>query len=394
MLKLLAFLVFFIPMYLQAATIKFVVSVPANTPSNARLSLGGDFNGWNPANPRYRMEKLSSGKYQYTFINIKAGSVLNFKVTRGSWKTVEIEAEGSNRDNRAYSVGNDDQTIESEVEAWADLSDKEAPSTVVGNVVMEQIELPTYAGQRRIRIYLPPDYEITNKRYPVIYMTDGQNLFDKKTATAGEWEMDELMEKLHQQGSPLTSIVVGIDHAGKNRGMEYLPFLHDEINSKKQGSDPLIKGKGELFANWLALSLKPDIDKRYRTKPDRENTTMIGSSMGGLISCYTVLKHQEVFSKAACLSSAFLKRLVGEHWLAYIEQSNKRLPTKFYMDMGDNEFGLFGPDILDETAEVKQYLLGSGFDNSEVNNQVVRGGTHDEQSWRARLLLILKWLQE
>lgn len=380
--------------FVTAADVRFIVSVPANTPSDARLSLGGDFNGWNPANPRYRMEKLPSGKHQYIFKNVKAGTVLNFKVTRGNWKTVEIEANGSNSDNRAYPVTNEDQTIEADVAAWADLTTKEAPSTVVGKVVMEQIELPTYAGNRQIRIYLPPDYATSDKRYPVIYMTDGQNLYDKKTANAGEWQMDELMKKLHQQRSPITSIVVGIDHAGENRRMEYLPFQYDGISYKKQGDGSPTQGKGEQFADWLALTLKPDIDKRYRTKPEREQTTMIGSSMGGLITCYTVLKHQEVFSKAACLSSAFLKRLVDDHWLSYIEQTKKRLPTKFYMDIGDNEFGLFGDDILDETAEVKQYLLQAGFDPNEVNNQVIRGGTHDEQSWRARLLPILKWLQQ
>ena len=379
---------------LSAADVRFIVSVPANTPADARLTLGGDFNGWNPANPRYRMEKLPSGQYQYLFKNVRAGTVLNFKVTRGSWKTVEIAADGSNRDNRAYSVSNEDQVIESSVAEWADLSNKEAPSTIVGDVRMETIELPTFAGKRQLRIYLPPDYDTSNKRYPVIYMTDGQNLYDKKIANAGEWQVDELMEKLNQQSSPLTSIVVGIDHAGDNRRMEYLPFAYDGVSYKKEADGQPTKGKGEQFSDWLALTLKPDIDKRFRTKPEREYTSMIGSSMGGLISCYTVLKHQEVFSKAACLSSAFLKRLVAEHWVNYIKSTKKRLPTKFYMDMGDNEFGLFGNDILKETAEVEQLLLQSGFTDKEVNNQVIKGGTHDEPSWRARLLTILEWLQQ
>lgn len=381
MKKFVWFYLLFLSCFVSASEVTFIVSVPANTPTDARLSLGGDFNGWNPANPRFRMKKLTSGKYQYVFKRLKPGTVLNFKVTRGNWKTVEIAADGSNRDNRAYSVTAEDQLIESEVVGWADMSDKEAPSTIVGKVRMEKIELPTFAGERHLRIYLPPDYDSSNKNYPVIYMTDAQNLFDRKIATAGEWQVDELMEKLSDKDSMLTSIVVGIDHADANRRMEYLPF--------PLGSD----AKGDQFADWLALTLKPEIDKRYRTKPERENTTMIGSSMGGLISCYTVLKHQEVFAKAGCLSSAFLKRLVDEHWINYIKQTPKRLPTKFYMDMGDNEFGLFGDDILEETAEVKQSLLQSGFTKEEVNNQVIRGGTHDEPSWRGRLLAILEWLQ-
>lgn len=392
MLKLVIALLGLFSLGLSAATVTFVVSVPANTPEQARLTLGGDFNGWNPANPRFRMKKLDSGQYQYVFNRVKPGTVLNFKVTRGSWQTVEIAADGSNRDNRAYTIGSEDQTIVDKVEGWADLNDKEPPSTIVGKVVTEEVELPTFVGKRKLRIYLPPDYENSDKRYPVIYMTDGQNLYDKKTANAGEWQIDELMEAMAQANSNLTSIVVGIDHAGANRRQEYMPFPYDEARYRRQGSGNDKQGQGEQFADWLALTLKPYIDKQYRTQPEREHTSMLGSSMGGLISCYTVLKHQAVFSKAGCLSSAFLKRLVSEHWLTYIKQSRKQFATKFYMDMGDNEFGLFGNDILTETQQVHDTLLQVGFTKSELNYQVIKGGTHDEPSWRNRTLDILTWL--
>ena len=329
------------------------------------------------------MTKLESGQFQYLFKDVKPGTVLNFKVTRGGWQSVEIAADGSNRDNRAYLVSEQDQTIVDEVADWADLSDKEAPSTIVGEVIFEQIELPTFSGKRTLRIYLPPNYHTSAQRYPVIYMPDGQNIYDKKTATAGEWQIDELMERLSTENSELISIVVGIDHAGEYRRDEYMPFRY---------SWSLFSGKGEEYADWLALTLKPYIDGKFRTLVEREHTTMIGSSMGGLISCYTVLKHQQVFSKAGCLSSAFLQRLVSDHLLNYIKQRKQELPTRFYMDMGDNEFGLFGDNILNETKEVHDTFIKAGFSPQNLRYEVIQGGTHDEPSWRNRTLDVLTWL--
>lgn len=365
------------------------VTVPDSTPTDAKLSLGGDFNGWNPTDSNYQLKKVDTHIYQYRFENVEPGKVLNFKVTRGNWDTVEIAESGANRDNRYIAVNESVTAVEIEVADWADLTTKVAPSTIVGIYKEHDWELPTFAGQRNVRVYLPSDYENSDLRYPVIYMSDAQNLFDSKTANAGEWQMDELMEKLQAQGSALTSIVVGVDHAGENRGAEYLPV---ESAGWKYQSDQKGIPQGQVFADWLVDDLKPFIDNTYRTKPEREHTTMMGSSMGGLISCYVVLAHQETFSKAACLSSAFLKKLVGENWLTYIKQQSKRADTQFYMDMGDNEFGLFGPDILKETQQVHDAMISIGFAPTELKFAVVKGGTHDEQSWRNRTESILTWL--
>jgi len=361
--------------------ITLVVKVPANTPLNAELTLGGDFNGWDPTQQGFELIKNDDGTYQYTFPTFDKGKILNFKVTRGNWDTVEIAETGANRDNRNYTVSGYSQIINIEVADWADLSTKEVPSSIVGTVIIEDIELPTFEGQRKIRIYLPPNYKDSDKRYPVIYMTDAQNVFDSKTANAGEWQIDELMESFAEKGSALTSIVVAVDHAGDDRRMEYLPF-----------NDNLAQGKA--FSDWLVNELKPNIDKRYRSKPAREYTSMMGSSMGGLIACYTALRHQQTISKVACLSSAFLRRLVGDHFIDYIKNTPKRYAMKFHLDIGDNEFGLFGDNILKETQEVYQALLSVGFEKQELRYQVIKGGTHDEPSWRSRTKDILLWLNE
>ena len=375
-----------------AAQVDLYVSVPSNTPANAVLSLGGDFNGWDPSHKRFQLTPLKDGRFKFEFKDVEIGKVLNFKVTRGNWDTVEIAESGANRDNRNIQVAQDFQSVDIRVADWADLSNKEAPSTIVGTVVLKDIELPTFPGTRKLRIYLPPGYDSNDERYPVIYMSDGQNVFDSKTANAGEWQMDELMESLAKTGSHLTSIVVAIDHAGENRRMEYLPFHHGGAGWSLLDWNKGRLGKGEAFAHWLVADLKPSIDKQYRTLPDREHTAIMGSSMGGLIACYAALRHQEVFSNAACLSSAFLKRLVANEWLAFIANTPKRLPMRFHIDMGDNEFGLFGDDILIETQEVYDALLNTGFNQSELRYQVIKGGTHDEPSWRARTQDILEWL--
>jgi len=378
----------------NSAHITLIVKVPANTPAQSNLSLGGDFNGWEPTTLGYQLTALANGSYGYTFPAIAAGSVLNFKVTRGNWDTVEIADNGAQRENRNYIVTGSPQTINIEVADWADLSTKAAPSTIVGNVIIEDIELPTFAGQRKIRVYLPPQYHHSDQRYPVIYMTDAQNVFDSKTANSGEWQLDELMEKFANNNSPLTSIVVAVDHAGEHRRMEYLPFSYQEYFRQAVVENPLAAAKGVEFSQWLVNELKPNIDQRYRSKPAREYTSIMGSSMGGLIACYTALEYQQVISKAACLSSAFLKRLVGPHLIDYLKQTPKQLPMKIHVDIGDNEFGLFGDNIVKETEEVYQTLLASGFTEQELRYQVIAGGTHDEPSWRARTEDILVWLNK
>lgn len=375
-----------------AAQVELYVTVPKNTPSGTVLTLGGDFNSWNPSANGYALTKLEDGRHKYVFQDIDKGVVLNFKVTRGNWDSVEIAASGANRDNRNFLVSDDRHVFEIEVADWADLSDKEPPSTIVGTVVMQDIELPTFAGKRKLRIYLPPDYRQNKKSYPVLYMTDAQNVFDNKTANAGEWQIDELMEAFAKEGSELTSIVVAIDHAGVNRRMEYLPFHLGGAGWSLFNWEKGKLGSGKQFADWLVSDLKPQIDAQYRTLKGREHTSIMGSSMGGLISCYTALLHQETFSKAGCLSSAFLKRLVGNELIEFIEATPKRLPVKFHMDMGDNEFGLFGDDILIETQEVHDALIKAGFLPANVRNQVIKGGTHDEPSWRSRTRDILEWL--
>ncbi len=371
----------------ETGTVRLKVTVPKDTPADAILTLGGNFNSWDPAAEGYRLIEQTDGSYHFTFPPQPVDNILQFKLTRGSWETVEIANDGSNIENRKHTIAPGAELIEIEVSAWADMSTLAAPSTVTGNVLVEDIELPTFPGIRKLRIYLPPDYETSRKRYPVIYMSDAQNLFDKVTAAAGEWGMDELMERLHVAGSPLTSIVVGIDHAGDNRFKEYMPFPFGENRFNQVGD-----GKANIFADYVANTLKPMVDKRFRTKPGREGATFMGSSMGGLVSLYIGLRHQDRFSKVACLSSALMRDFVGDNMLSYIAEVGRKHPMRIHLDIGDQEGYLMSDTILSDTKAVRNALIKVGFDADSIRCQVIKGGLHSEDSWRLRTEDILKWL--
>ncbi len=363
------------------------VQVPENTPKDAVLTLGGSFNGWQPNNSDYVLTKITDIHYMFEFAPQEPGKVISFKVTRGSWDTVELALNGSNIDNHEYWFLPGKQSFTVKVEQWADFNDKVAPSTVVGNVLIEDVSVPTFDVERKVRVYLPADYETANKRYPVIYMTDGQNIFDKALSSAGEWKMDELMEQMQTQGSPLTSIVVGIDHAGKNRQAEYDPWDY-------QDDGKTIVGKGDEFADFMALTLKPMIDRRFNTKPEREHTMIMGSSMGGLIALFIGVKHADKFGRTAGLSSALLDDLIGEHFVTYISKQASNPISKFYFDIGSEEVQLMTPSIFDDSQAIYDALIQIGYKVEQLNYQVIEGGVHNEASWSSRTENILRWLYQ
>ena len=156
-------------------------------------------------------------------------------------------------------------------------------STCSKNVSVFEIDAPQLHCKKRIWIYLPIGYEKIVEKYPVIYMHDAQNLFDKKTSYAGEWQVDETLDSLKAK-----IIVVGIEHGGDQRLMELTPFVHP-----KHGG-----GKADLYVDFIVKNLKPYIDENYRTKKSAKNTCIFGSSLGGLTSFYAVLKYPKIFGKA------------------------------------------------------------------------------------------------
>jgi predicted alpha/beta superfamily hydrolase len=156
-------------------------------------------------------------------------------------------------------------------------------STASKQVTTFIIEAPQLQTTKKIWIYLPKKYDSTKNKYPVIYMHDAQNLFDAKTSYVGEWNVDEKLDSINAQ-----VIIVGIEHGNEKRIDELTPYK----NAKYGG------GSADNYLRFIVETLKPEIDTKYRTKSNTKNTGIIGSSLGGLVSYYAVLKYPEIFGKA------------------------------------------------------------------------------------------------
>ena len=249
------------------------------------------------------------------------------------------------------------------------------PNTVVGNVmVLPNLYSPQLNNTRDILIYLPPSYEASNARYPVIYMHDGQNLFDDHTSYVCEWRVDETLEAASQMG--LEAIVVGIPNMGERRLDEYSPFI-----DKKHGG-----GKGADYLSFLVHTIKPRIDRDFRTRPEREHTGIIGSSMGGLISLYGYFRHCDIFGFAGILSPSLW---FAERTIFNLVEYAHHVPGKLYLDAGTDE----GITMLTDVRRMRDLLVRKGY-RSPGNLHYVEAvdAGHCEAAWGQRLCSILQFL--
>lgn len=238
--------------------------------------------------------------------------------------------------------------------------------------IVPGVESPQLKNSRSLRIYLPPSYdENAAKRYPVLYMHDGQNLFDAKTAAFGvEWGIDETVNHLVAMGQMDEVIVVGIDNT-PDRLPEYTPCC-----DPKHGG-----GKLPAYEAFIVDTVKPMIDKTLRTLPGKDNTAIMGSSLGGIASVAIAQHHPDIFSKAGGVSSSFF-------WndKAMIAKLPARVPVKFYLDAGTKDDG------LEETTLMRDAMLAQGYvAGTDLLYFAAEGGSHNEKSWAARVGKPLAW---
>ena len=288
----LSFIFYFVVISTMYSQVTFqIVEIPDRTPNDASVHISGDFEGWTGGQEKYKF----SNKNNTFFITLpKQKGSINYKFTLGSWESVETNSQGKSIDNRSYIPNKENDTVKIKILGWSDQSSIKSTATKNVSILSENFYIPQLDKKRRIWIYLPPDYESTSKNYSVIYMHDGQNLFDESTSFSGEWEVDETLNKIYKE-KKLGLIVVGIENGGSKRLDEYSPWK----NTKYGG------GEGDAYVKFIVQTLKPYVDKNYRTYPDSNNTAIIGSSMGGLISYYAALKHPTVFSKSGVFSPSF-----------------------------------------------------------------------------------------
>ena len=359
----------------QAQVTFTLVSIPDYTPEEDQIYIAGSFNGWNPGDDFYVLEENNDGLWEITLDGFSDGETIEFKFTRGSWETVEKGPDDEEIPNRTFTFGNGEM-VEITIHNWADNNGGGGNSTAAENVhvVDESFYMPQLDRYRRIWIYLPPDYEDTQDNYPVIYMHDGQNLFDVETAFMGEWEVDETLNELAAEGF-LVPIVVGIDNGGAHRANEYLPYYNENLNGG---------GEGDEYMAFIVETLKPFIDEEYRTLTDRENTGIIGSSFGGVISFYGAVKYQDVFSKSGPFSPAYWANY--EELFDYLSETGYQEEVRFYQNAGELE----GDQYIAAMYQMEDALIDEGFAN--VYSTVIAEGNHNEETWAGDFENAYLWL--
>lgn len=355
--------------------VTFIVqSLPSYTPATDSLYIAGNFNGWNPGAAAFMLHKNSQGKWSITLASQPNGSNIKFKFTRGSWDKVEKGAGGEEIPDRSYTFGTSD-SVDITIYNWADAGGG-SNSTAAENVkiISTDFYIPQLDRTRRIWMYFPPGYETSGLNYPVLYMHDGQNLFDIKTSYSGEWEIDETLNKLAEQGKRVP-LVVGIDNGGSDRISEYTPWKNPQYGG----------GDGEKYIQFIVETLKPYIDQHYRTLSARENTGIMGSSLGGLISHFGSLKYQDIFSKAGLFSPSYW---FSDSIWSFTHESKKQHDMRFYQLCGSNESTSMVPNM----QRMNDSLLRAGFVQNQIANKVVEGGQHNEKLWRENFREAYLWL--
>ena len=252
-------------------------------------------------------------------------------------------------------------------------SSERAPSAGPGVRILEPaLEMPGLDRSRTVRIYLPPGYAGGTDRYRVIYMADGQNLFDDATSYAGEWGVDESMDEL-ARCCGFEAIVVGIDHGGERRMNELSPWPNPGFGV----------AEGEAYLRFVVEVVKPFIDRTYRTRPGRADTAIIGSSMGGLAAHYALLARPDVFGGAGVLSPSY--------WFserAFELAGSAALPpdARVFLYVGGAE----GDNMVPDAERMHQLLhprLGE-----RVVLEVAPDARHHEAAWRAVFPRVVRWL--
>jgi enterochelin esterase-like enzyme len=376
------------------AEITFEIVVPAGTQT---IYLTGSTPSLGPWKPDARAldcaDRQCAGR-----LTLPIGTELEYKFTLGSWDREAVDENGFPYPNFTLTA-EDGMVVTHELPGFKPeqdaLLDDWRGSGVEGTLVYwRDVESAFLEPTRHVEIWLPPGYDDpanAAQRYPVIYMTDGENLFDPRIANTGvDWGVDEAMMRGVQSGAYDPAIVVG-HWSTRRRGQEYSPW-HD----------------GPQTARFVIEELKPRIDREFRTRPGRDDTFAMGSSMGGLFAMHLVTSHPDVFSACGCVSThlPLSEAVVAQYWdqgsdgphdeVPYadrmMEAGALRIPT------GTRLFFDYGTETLDAEypaphARLRRYLTEKGYvDGTDFLIREYPGAAHNEAAWRARVGDQLHWL--
>lgn len=335
------------------------------------IYLSGNFNNWELEKEEFRLRKIGEKEYEFTWPStMQIPGTIEYKYLKGGWDAVEIDRYGNRIENRVITSPTGE--ICDVVSRWRVDGLAYNPDFLpVIEVIREDYEIPQMGKRRRICALLPYDYEETDKNYQVLYMNDGQNLFDDR-APYGNWAVDQNLAILAEYGFK-DLIVITIDHGERDRVSEYSPFFNWRWG----------KGEGKQYLKFITETLKPYVDNHYRTLTDSQNTGIGGSSMGGLISLYSGLKYPDVFGKLLVFSPSlwitpkiFLKAINSDH----------DHPMDVYLYAGGSE----STTMLSHIDKLKTALRNHP--EIVVRTSIDPDGRHTEFKWGQEFPKAVEWL--
>lgn len=242
--------------------------------------------------------------------------------------------------------------------------------------VLRDVRSPQLHNRRDVYVYLPPSYGAGgDRRYPVLYMHDGQNLFDPELSFSGAWRVDLAMQTAARLG--YEAIVVGVSNTGGARLDEYSPYFDESVGGG---------GGADLYVDFLLHTLKPMIDAQFRTRPEPASTGILGSSMGGLVSLYAFFREPHAFGACGVLSPAlwFARRAI----FPFIEAAEAP-PGRIWLDVGTNE----GARTVQNVRMLRELLLRKGYPEGEsLRVMIAAGAAHDESAWGRRIKKAIPYL--
>lgn len=313
---------------------------------------------WNPS--AVPMTRTDDNRWE-AILSLRAPEPVQFKVTRGSWETEEVDAQGRAPANRTL-VPEDGGRIEIQVAGWKDgVAARKGPQITGDYQILPKVHSKFLEHDRDVIVWFPPGYEARpTKRYPVLYMHDGRQVFDPGTSTWGkDWQVDELAQDMILNGELEPFLVVAAD-CTEARFDEYSPSR-----------------KGDDYLRFLIEELKPMVDATWRTDPER--SAIAGSSMGGLISFYGAWKRPDIFFGAACLSPALAERY-GHECFRMVEEARGSLPgLKLFLSCGGA--GELETKLLAGTLKMADLLKNAGYPEKDLTVRIESWAEHNEEAW-------------
>lgn len=373
-------------------TVTWTVNLPQAIPSGRTLSMGSDQNDWKPSNTSWgRVTKVTDTKYTYTREFVKSGSADSFVMsykwvlysasdTSNQWFGVENAPNNTNR-QKTISYATSTLAFTDEVSSWENVG----TTDVMGSKPLSGGTLTvTQVNNRTIRVYTPSTYDEANinKRYPVIYLQDGQNMFERSTSYAGEWEVDEAIENLIQSKGWDGAIAVGIDNSANRMG----EYMYPTGYISYQGTNAV----GDVYMNFIVDQIKPFVDANFNTLTDRANTAIAGSSMGGLISFFGGLHRLATFGTILAFSSS--TQLISNAAInvpATLSTLDPTLlaKTKFFLYVGTD-----GDGNQTHPADFESYLKAAGVPSINIQTYLGQGYGHTESAWAKHFPIALSWV--